>query len=33
MALKLKSEEIEAQPDPKGLESAFQTAKQNRSAR
>ena len=28
MALKLKLEEIETQPDPKGLESAFQTAKQ-----
>src|SRR4030095_8538873 len=27
-ALKLKLEEIDAQPDPKGLESAFQTAKQ-----
>ena len=27
-ALKLKLEEIETQPDPKGLESAFQTAKQ-----
>ena len=27
-ALKLKLEEIEAQPDAKGLESAFQTAKQ-----
>jgi ABC-type uncharacterized transport system substrate-binding protein len=26
--LKLKLEEIETQPDPKGLESAFQTAKQ-----
>jgi putative ABC transport system substrate-binding protein len=28
LALKLKFEEIETQPDPKGLESAFQTAKQ-----
>jgi putative tryptophan/tyrosine transport system substrate-binding protein len=28
MALKLKMEEIETQPDAKGLESAFQTAKQ-----
>ena len=28
MALKLKLEEIDAQPDTKGLESAFQTAKQ-----
>ncbi len=28
MSLKLKLEEIDAQPDPKGLESAFQTAKQ-----
>jgi putative ABC transport system substrate-binding protein len=28
LALKLKLEEIDAQPDPKGLESAFQTAKQ-----
>jgi putative ABC transport system substrate-binding protein len=28
LALKLKLEEIEAQSDPKGLESAFQTAKQ-----
>ena len=28
MALKLKLEEIETQRDPKGLESAFQTAKQ-----
>ena len=28
MALKLKLEEIETQPDLKGLESAFQTAKQ-----
>jgi putative ABC transport system substrate-binding protein len=28
LALKLKLEEIEAQADPKGLESAFQTAKQ-----
>jgi putative ABC transport system substrate-binding protein len=27
-ALKLKLEEIEMQPDPKGIESAFQTAKQ-----
>jgi putative ABC transport system substrate-binding protein len=29
-ALKLKLEEIDTQPDPKGLESAFQTAKQKR---
>ena len=28
LSLKLKLEEIETQPDPKGLESAFQTAKQ-----
>jgi putative tryptophan/tyrosine transport system substrate-binding protein len=28
LALKLKLEEIDVQPDPKGLESAFQTAKQ-----
>jgi putative ABC transport system substrate-binding protein len=28
VALKLKLEEIDAQPDPKGLESAFQTVKQ-----
>jgi putative ABC transport system substrate-binding protein len=28
VALKLKLEEIETQPDPKGLESAFQTARQ-----
>ena len=28
LALKLKLEEIETQPHPKGLESAFQTAKQ-----
>jgi putative ABC transport system substrate-binding protein len=28
LALKLKLEEIDAQPDPKGLESAFRTAKQ-----
>jgi putative ABC transport system substrate-binding protein len=28
LALKLKLEEIDAQPDPKGLESAFKTAKQ-----
>jgi putative ABC transport system substrate-binding protein len=28
LALKLKLEEIETQPDPKSLESAFQTAKQ-----
>jgi putative ABC transport system substrate-binding protein len=28
LALKLKLEEIEMQPDAKGLESAFQTAKQ-----
>jgi ABC-type uncharacterized transport system substrate-binding protein len=30
LALKLKLEEIDAQPDPKDLESAFQTAKQKR---
>ena len=30
LALNLKLEEIETQPDPKGLESAFQTAKQRR---
>jgi putative ABC transport system substrate-binding protein len=30
VALKLKLEEIETQPDAKGLESAFQTAKQKR---
>jgi putative ABC transport system substrate-binding protein len=30
LALDLKLEEIETQPDPKGLESAFQTAKQRR---
>jgi putative tryptophan/tyrosine transport system substrate-binding protein len=30
VALKLKLEEIETQPDPKGLESAFKTAKQKR---
>jgi putative ABC transport system substrate-binding protein len=30
LALKLKLEEIETQPDPKGLESAFQTAKQKK---
>jgi len=30
LALKLKLEEIDAQPDAKGLESAFQTAKQKR---
>ena len=30
-ALKLKLEEIDTQPDATGLESAFQTAKQNRS--
>jgi ABC-type uncharacterized transport system substrate-binding protein len=30
LALKLKLEEIETQPDAKGLESAFQTAKQKR---
>ncbi len=30
MALKLKLEEIETQSDSKGLESAFQTAKQKR---
>src|SRR5215813_9383816 len=29
VALKLKLEEIETQPDPKGIESAFQTATQN----
>jgi putative ABC transport system substrate-binding protein len=28
LALKLKLEEIDTQPEPKGLESAFQTAKQ-----
>ncbi|HEU4345539.1 MAG TPA: hypothetical protein VFU31_28655, partial [Candidatus Binatia bacterium] len=28
LALKLKLEEIDTQPDPKGLESAFKTAKQ-----
>ena len=28
MALKLKLDEIETEPDAKGLESAFQTAKQ-----
>jgi purine-nucleoside phosphorylase len=28
VALKLKLEEIETQPDPKSLESAFKTAKQ-----
>ena len=28
LALKLKLEEIETQPDPRGLESAFKTAKQ-----
>ncbi len=28
LSLKLKLEEIETQPDPKDLESAFQTAKQ-----
>src|SRR5437016_1925245 len=31
VALKLKLEEIETQPDAKGLESAFQTAKRSRS--
>jgi putative tryptophan/tyrosine transport system substrate-binding protein len=30
LSLNLKLEEIETQPDPKGLESAFQTAKQKR---
>jgi len=30
-ALKLKLEEIDTQPDPKGLESAFQTAKQKQA--
>ena len=30
LALNLKLEEIEAQPEPKGLENAFQTAKQKR---
>jgi putative tryptophan/tyrosine transport system substrate-binding protein len=30
MVLKLELEEIKTQPDPKGLESAFQTAKQKR---
>ena len=30
LALKLKLEEIDAQPDSKGLESAFQTAKQKK---
>ena len=29
--MKLKLEEIETQPDPKGLESAFQTAKQKQA--
>ena len=33
MALKLKLEEIETQPDAKGLESAFQTAKQKQVGR
>ena len=33
LALKLKLEEIETQPDAKGLESAFQTAKRSRWAR
>ena len=33
VALKLKLEEIETQPDAKGLESAFQTAKQKQVAR
>jgi len=33
LALKLKLEEIDAQPNPKALESAFQTAKQKRWAR
>ena len=32
-ALKLKLEEIKTQLDPKGLESAFQTAKQKQVAR
>jgi putative ABC transport system substrate-binding protein len=31
VALKLKLEEIETKPDPKGLESAFQTAKQRQA--
>ena len=31
LALKLKLEEIKTQPDPKGLESAFQTAKQKQA--
>jgi putative ABC transport system substrate-binding protein len=31
LALKLKLEEIETQPDPKGLESAFKTAKQKQA--
>jgi putative tryptophan/tyrosine transport system substrate-binding protein len=31
LALKLKLDEIETQPDPKGLESAFQTAKQKQA--
>jgi putative ABC transport system substrate-binding protein len=31
VALKLKLDEIETQPDAKGLESAFQTAKQNQA--
>ena len=30
LALKLKLEEIDAKPDPKGLENAFQTAKQKK---
>ena len=33
LALKLKLEEIETQSDPKGLESAFQTAKQKQVGR
>jgi putative tryptophan/tyrosine transport system substrate-binding protein len=33
LALKLKLEEIETQPDPKGLESAFQTASRSKSTR
>jgi ABC-type uncharacterized transport system substrate-binding protein len=31
LSLKVKLEEIDAQPDPKGLESAFQTAKQKQA--
>ena len=33
VALRLKLEEIETQPDPKGLESAFQPQSRNRSTR